>query len=201
MNATKPLSIILLLLLASLSSSILASQQTFFETVGPYGTGYYDSSQFQITSRTPYGEWAQIGISTLSFTIQPYATNEFYPSYSIEFSTIGTGDVLKVGNYFNTERFPFASPGHPQMFMSDYCCGLDMGGGFTVYDATIGSSGLIEHFAASFYFGESQNPYQYGKIWYNSDAKVVPLPNTLWLFSGAVFCLFKKRRLPKVLGI
>jgi len=180
----------------SFSNSVVAAPQTYFETSGPYGTGYYDSSNYRVQSVEPYGDWAKLGTATMAFTIKAQSPGVAYPYYTLVISTLKLGHELLPGAYSDAQRFAFASDGHSGLDFSGGYQGFNtLTGGFTIYDATFGASGRVESFAATFYIGPIAGPIQTGKIWFNSEATIssVPEPSILWMGLVGGACLLLKR--------
>lgn len=187
--------IILFSLFTIASSTSTAAPKTFFEIDGLYG-GYFDSSDFMIVQTDPFGEWARMGKATMAFRItRTDWPDEYFPIHNLILSTARLGHDIIPGVY--DDAACLCRPEEKAGILYDVNGqGTNIDGGFTVYDATLGSNGKIASFAATFYLGESPDrTSQIGKIWFNSEAVIppVPEPKSIGMWALGLFAISMMR--------
>jgi len=104
-----------------------------------------------------------------------------------------------VGDYLNVTRFPFISPGHPEMDLDYNSHGANsVGGEFHVLDAVFDSSGNLQKYAVDFieYENGDVTKWDAGSLRFNSDVPInpVPEPSTFALAALSAVALLAARR-------
>jgi hypothetical protein len=124
----------------------------------------------------------------------------------LSFSTDQLGVPLAEGTYTGAQRFPFNDPGHPGLDMSDTGGGFNtLDGWFQIFDVQRNDQGAVIAFAASFkifdYPAPADSPLIGGRIWYNSDAVIapVPIPAAGWFFISGLAGLIGAARMRKTI--
>ena len=125
----------------------------------------------------------------------------------LDFSTDKLGVPLEEGIYLNAQRFPFNDPGRPGLGFSDTGFGFNtLNGQFQIFDIERDGMGNVTALAASFqifdYPAPSNSPLLSGRVWYNSDAFIapVPVPAALWFFGSGLIGLVGAARVRRVAG-
>lgn len=144
------------------------------------------------------------------FSVQSYFDNSLYfrierdgPSHSDPLHdhwslalAAPSDNMLTVGLYEGATRWPFQNDEDPGLSFSGNHRGNNRNlGFFNILEAVYLPSGGIESLAVDFTQYGEQNPDWWinGKLRYNSDVSVVPLPASVWLFMAGLVAITRIR--------